>query len=123
MTRLGEKDKDRGSRLRKGLASIGDATTARNSMFFSLPSLALSLVPSLVLFLCIASSNQRNLTSAFDPVTLAPNDLNTSLRAATGSVAVMAETVTTPRATKPRARASAICPAPMNPTRLLRDIV
>ena len=41
----------------------------------------------------------------------------TSLLAATGSVATMSEALTTPLEMKPRARASAICPAPMKPTR------
>lgn len=91
--------------------------------FFSGLFLLLSLYLSILLVLSGNKNHLSNRTSALDDATLAPNDLNTSFLAATGSVAVMADTVTTPRATKPRARASAICPAPMKPTRLLRDIV
>ena len=57
------------------------------------------------------------------PTTLAPKSANTSRRACTGSVAVTASGGTTPRAAKPRARASAIWPAPMKPTLRLSDMV
>ena len=44
---------------------------------------------------------------------------NTSFLAATGSVATMSDATSTPFDMKPLAKASAICPAPMKPTRLL----
>lgn len=65
----------------------------------------------------------RVATSWFPCTGTAPKDLNTSLRTSTGSVHTTFSGFTMLCAMNPRARASAIWPAPMNPTFKSPDIL
>ena len=71
-------------------------------------SLGASLAPS--------CEERQNSTSALLITGLTLKLSKTFLLASTGSVATMSDAFTTPLAINPRARASAICPAPMKPT-------
>lgn len=65
--------------------------------------------------------HKKRRTSALLSTGLTLKLSKTSRLACTGSVATIADAFTTPLAMKPLARASAICPAPMKPTLLLRS--
>lgn len=63
------------------------------------------------------------LTSMFVSYEVAPKPLKSSLRPCDGSEQQICDAGTTPLSMRPLARASAICPAPMNPIRLSNTIL